>query len=189
MLDQHEIPGGAMAFQHFVPDCAQFILRREQKELPGDVIAEMAIDEGLYESHGQGQEGKIRSLLGTLHSEVTRGQPGRPSPQHIFYRTEKKPHPHSGRIVHYFGLVEWKRGVNGRAVRHAPSEAASELRVTVELDPELQTSVNLLLASGKVSSEADGVLWLAREGQKERKGYLSDLQQALDLLQNVRDGV
>jgi hypothetical protein len=178
-----------MKYSQFVPDCAQAILVREGKELPGDLIAAIAIDEDLYESECERREDKIRSLLGTLHSEITRGQASKPPSQHIFYRTPKRPHPETGRMVYHFGLTEWNRSGNGRADLNGRARTTGETRMTIALDQDVQDSVKVLVASGKARTEAEALAWLAEQGREARKEYLSDLKSAVELLTNVRDSV
>jgi hypothetical protein len=155
-------------------------------------IAAIAVDEGLYMSNGDGRAGKITSLASTMHAIVTRYQDGKPASERVFYRTDdKRPDPESHKLVHYFGLTDsnWKRSAIGRDVQNVAARNTAERRIPVLLGPRLQDSVGVLVESGKFSTEAEALAWLAEQGQEARHEYIGDLRSALELLRNVREAM
>jgi hypothetical protein len=171
-----------MQFSNFYPDCVKYVLQREMKELPAERIAAIAIDEGLYESDASTRDAKIYSLQSTVNSRVK-------DRRRIIYRTEKRPHPETRRMVYHFGLSEWKKRTNGQRRDDLTAEAKSRDEVAVSLGSELQDSVKILMDSGKARTEGEAVAWLAEQGQEARKEYLGELRRVLEQMRKVRDSV
>jgi hypothetical protein len=171
-----------MTFTNFYPDCVRYIIQREMKELPAERIAAIAVDEGLYESNASTRDAKIFSLQSTVNSRVK-------DRKKIIYRTEKRPHPETGRMVYFFGLSELKQRMNGQRRDDVTAEAKRQDVVSVPLDPELQDSVNILIGSGKARTEGEAVAWLAQQGQEARKEYIGELGRILEQMKMVRDSV
>ncbi len=168
-------------------DVAAQVLREEQRDLPAEMIAEIALDRGYYTtSRAKSRKKQIQSLAGTMASIITRYQPKKPPSEHIFYR-QRGPYPETGRVVYLYGLLEWQGKGTAPSNNGSVSQAAPVSRVTIPLDGEIREKIELLVRArpDDYPSATEAVLATVGWGLEAKTKELAELKEWLDEIKRI----